>query len=49
MATSIVLSINTKHVKNIINGSKKFEYRTKVCRADVNKIIIYETSPVKMV
>lgn len=49
MATNIVISINPEHVKNIINGSKKFEYRTKVCRADVNKIIIYETSPVKKV
>ena len=26
---SIIISINPKHIKNILNGSKKYEYRTK--------------------
>ena len=38
----IIISINPEHVKNIINGTKKFEYRTKAAKSDVNKIIIYE-------
>lgn len=49
MAINMVISINPEHVKNIINGSKKFEYRTKACKTHVNKIMIYETSPVKKI
>ncbi|HBD06465.1 MAG TPA: hypothetical protein DCY93_03540 [Firmicutes bacterium] len=49
MSRKIIISINPEHVKNIINGSKKFEYRTKACKFDVNKIIIYETVPVKKI
>ena len=45
----IIVSINPEHVKNIINGTKKFEYRTKAAKTDVNKIIIYETTPIKKV
>lgn len=45
----IIISINPEHVKNILNGTKKFEYRTKAAKCDVNKIIIYETNPVKKV
>ena len=45
----IILSINPEHVKNIINGTKKFEYRTKVAKSNVKKIIIYETTPIKKV
>ncbi len=46
---NIVISINPKHVQNIINGSKKFEYRTKAAKEDIDKIIIYETMPVKKI
>ncbi len=45
----IIVSINPEHVKNIINGTKKFEYRTKAAKSDVKKIIIYETTPIKKV
>lgn len=45
----IIISINPEHVNNIINGTKKYEYRTKAARKDVNKLIIYETMPVKKV
>ena len=49
MSKKIIISINPEHVKNIINGSKKYEYRTKAAKSDVNKILIYETVPVKKV
>lgn len=49
MSRKIVISINPEHVENIINGSKKFEYRTKAAKSDVTKIIIYETTPVKKI
>lgn len=49
MKKTIIISINPEHVNNIINGSKKFEYRTKVAKSDINKLIIYETMPIKKV
>lgn len=49
MSRKIVISINPEHVENIINGSKKFEYRTKAAKSDVEKILIYETVPVKKI
>ena len=45
----IVISINPEHVKNIINGTKKYEYRLKAAKRDVSKLIIYETKPIKKV
>lgn len=45
----IIISINHEYVEKIISGEKKFEYRTKVAKKDVDKIIIYETTPVKKV
>lgn len=45
----IIISINPEHVNNIINGTKKYEYRTKVAKKDINKLIIYETTPIKKV
>lgn len=45
----IIISINPKHVNNIINGTKKYEYRTKAAKKDVNKLIIYETTPIKKI
>lgn len=49
MKRNIIISINPEHVANIINGTKKFEYRTKAAKCDIGKIIIYETTPVKKV
>ncbi len=45
----IIVSVNPEHVNNIINGTKKYEYRTKTAKNDVNKLIIYETTPIKKV
>ncbi len=45
----IIISINPEHVENIINGTKKYEYRTKAAKQDISTIIIYETEPVKKV
>ena len=49
MSRKIIISINPEHVANIINGSKKYEYRTKAAKSDVKKILIYETVPVKKI
>lgn len=45
----IIISINPEYVDNIIKGIKKYEYRTKVAKKDVNKLIIYKTTPIKKV
>jgi predicted transcriptional regulator len=45
----MLLSINPQHVKNILNGSKKYEYRKVRCRSEVKKMLIYSTSPVMRV
>ena len=45
----IIISINPIYVKNILNGTKKYEYRTKISKEDINALIIYETFPVKKV
>lgn len=43
------MSINPRHVNNIINGSKRHEYRTRIASKGVNKLLIYETAPIKKV
>ncbi|MDE5782492.1 MAG: ASCH domain-containing protein [Lachnospiraceae bacterium] len=45
----MLLSINPKYVASILQGKKLYEYRKFRCRADVDKIIIYATSPQQQV
>ncbi len=45
----ILLSINPEYVERILNKTKLFEYRTKVAKKDIKSILIYCTSPIKMV
>lgn len=42
----MLLSINPEHVENIFSGAKKFEFRKVRCRSEVDRIVIYSTSPV---
>jgi predicted transcriptional regulator len=43
--SEILISINPQYVKEILSGKKRFEYRTKVAKKGVKKIIIYCTFP----
>jgi len=45
----ILLSINPNHVENILNGTKKYEFRKRVCKRHVDKILIYSTNPIMKV
>lgn len=45
----MLLSINPKHVENILSGNKQVEFRKVRCRPEVDKIIIYSTSPIMKV
>lgn len=49
MKKKIIISINPEHVQNIINGTKRYEYRKIAAKQDISSIIIYETTPVKRV
>ena len=46
---TIIISINPKYVREIIDGSKRYEYRTKEAKKDIDRLIIYATSPIKKV
>lgn len=49
MKRKILISINPEYVDQILSGAKRYEYRTKAAKQDVQSIIIYETYPVKRV
>ncbi len=43
------MSINPQHVDNILDGTKKFEFRKTKCKEKIDSIIIYSTSPIMRV
>jgi len=45
----ILISIHPDFVDKIISGEKKYEFRTKVAKKDIDKIIIYSTHPTKKI
>lgn len=45
----MLLSINPEYVESILNGTKLYEYRKFKCRDDIDKIILYATTPWKQV
>lgn len=45
----MLLSINPTHVKNIMEGSKQYEFRKVRCREPIDKIVIYATYPIMQV
>lgn len=47
--SKMLLSINPEHVENILNGTKQYEFRKVRCRSNIDKMLIYSTSPVMMV
>lgn len=43
----VLMSINPEYVDKILNGKKKYEYRKiKARKNNINKIVIYATSPI---
>lgn len=46
---AILLPIQKKYVDLILDGKKKYEFRKKLCKEEISKIIIYETAPTKLV
>jgi len=46
---NVLISIKPKYVKKIISGEKKYEYRKKIFKKDVEKVYIYSSSPEKKI
>ncbi|MEY8367684.1 hypothetical protein AALA24_02840 [Anaerovoracaceae bacterium 42-11] len=46
---AILLSINPQYVERILSGEKKYEYRKKLARKDIDTIYIYSTFPLMKV
>lgn len=46
---TILLSIKPKYVDEILSESKKYEYRKRIAKRPVEKIVIYATHPKKKI
>lgn len=46
---NIILPIKPVFAKKIFSGEKKYEYRKRLCKKEINKIYIYATAPIKMI
>lgn len=46
---NVLLSIRPCYVERILDGEKKYEFRRRIFRKDVERIYIYSTSPVKRI
>lgn len=46
---NIILPMKPIFTEKILSGEKKYEYRKRLCKKEVNKIYIYATAPVKMI
>ena len=46
---AILLSIKPEYVEQIFAGIKRYEYRKRLPREEVSKLVIYATNPVKQV
>ena len=45
----ILLSIKPEYVRKILDGTKKYEFRRHLAQGDVQRILIYSTSPEKKI
>jgi len=43
-----ILSIKPQFVEKILNGEKKYEYRKRIFKQEIDSVIIYSTMPVGM-
>lgn len=46
---AMLLSIKPQFVEKILDGTKKYEFRTRKCRNDIRKVLLYATAPKSMV
>lgn len=46
---SILLSIKPEYVEKILSGEKRYEFRRKLCKDEIDKIYVYATRPIQKV
>ena len=46
---SILLSIKPQNVEKILSGEKRYEFRRKLCKDEIDKIYVYATRPIQKV
>ena len=44
---TILLPIKPEYANKIVDQTKLYEYRKSICKRNIDKIVIYSTSPVK--
>ena len=47
--TTILMPIKPIHAHKIMNGTKKYEYRKVLPKKNINKMVIYATTPIKKI
>ena len=47
--SKILMSIKPEYVDKIFSGSKKYEYRKRMCKEKIDTIIVYSSSPIQKV
>jgi len=45
---TIILSIHPQHIKKILSGEKRYEYRKRI-PTNIRYIVVYATAPIKMI
>ena len=46
---TILLPIKPEYANKIVSQTKLYEYRKNICKRDIDKIVLYSTSPVKRI
>ena len=47
--STILMSIKPEYVNKIFSGEKKYEYRKRICKNNIEKIIVYSSYPVQKI
>lgn len=47
--STILMAIKPEYVEKIFSKEKRYEYRKRLCKEKIDKIIVYSSSPVKRV
>ena len=47
--STILMSIKPKYVDKIFSGEKKYEYRKRMCKEKIDRIIVYSSFPIQKV
>ena len=47
--SKILMSIKPEYVDKIFSGEKKYEYRKRMCKEQIDTIIVYSSSPIQKV